>query len=390
MIVSKLELRNWRNFTQAEVKLDDTVFMLGPNASGKSNLLDVFRFLRDIVTSHGGGLQQAVKLRGGLPKVRSLAARRNPRVEIKVELREDVRDDDGHDDAASSPPAWRYELSFGSEQRGKRRPIIYFENVFKDGKQILSRPANEDKKDKELLTQTHLEQINMNGQFREIAQFFSHVMYLHLVPQLLKYGSGNQLINGEDPFGQRFLEQIAETSKRTRDSRLKRIETILKKVIPHFEELRFLRDKTTGQPHIEMRYRHWRPNAGWQREDQFSDGTLRLIALMWSLLTTNNLILLEEPELSLHERIVEQIPKLINDARRSRKRSGGQILISTHSETMLASHSIRGSFLLLKPGEGGESTEIWQPNDHDISAMRAGLSPADVLLPQVSSTIGRV
>ena len=52
-----------------------------------ANLLDAFRFLRDIAKT-GGGLQEAVTSRGGLSKLRSLAARRDPKVEIEVELTE--------------------------------------------------------------------------------------------------------------------------------------------------------------------------------------------------------------------------------------------------------------------------------------------------------------
>ena len=43
-----VHLENWRNFTQVQVDLQRRVFLVGPNASGKSNLLDVFRFLHDL------------------------------------------------------------------------------------------------------------------------------------------------------------------------------------------------------------------------------------------------------------------------------------------------------------------------------------------------------
>ena len=78
MIVTKLILKNWRNFRAVEVALDDRVFLVGPNAAGKSNFLEVFRFLRDIAKSEGGGLQNAVAEAGGLKKIRCLgrAARR--------------------------------------------------------------------------------------------------------------------------------------------------------------------------------------------------------------------------------------------------------------------------------------------------------------------------
>ena len=66
MIISRIALKNWRNFEDVEVNLTDRVFVVGPNAAGKSNLLDVFRFLRTIAQSEGGGLQKALKDRGGL------------------------------------------------------------------------------------------------------------------------------------------------------------------------------------------------------------------------------------------------------------------------------------------------------------------------------------
>jgi predicted ATPase len=48
MIVSHLRVKNWRNFQRVSVALRERQFIVGANASGKSNLLDVFRFLRDI------------------------------------------------------------------------------------------------------------------------------------------------------------------------------------------------------------------------------------------------------------------------------------------------------------------------------------------------------
>jgi hypothetical protein len=33
-------------------------------------------------------------------------------------------------------------------------------------------------------------------------------------------------------------------------------------------------------PHLRGLYSHWRKDAGWQTEEQFSDGTLRLLGLL--------------------------------------------------------------------------------------------------------------
>ena len=79
MIINRLIVKNWRNFQQIDVGLSPRQFIVGANASGKSNLLDIFRFLRDIVKAEGGGFQKAVKDRGGVSKIRCLAARQRPR-----------------------------------------------------------------------------------------------------------------------------------------------------------------------------------------------------------------------------------------------------------------------------------------------------------------------
>jgi ABC-type branched-subunit amino acid transport system ATPase component len=384
MYVANLKLRNWRNFTWADLNLKEIVYVIGPNASGKSNLLDVFRFMRDIVNPKGGGLQQALDSRGGLTKVRSLAARQQPRIELEFELRDSL-------DRLDGPADWRYVLWINYEGKGKQRPIVLKEEAYATGVRLVSRPDKEDKADPERLTQTHLEQINMNRGFRPVSAFFADVLYLHLVPQLLKFSDQLSLRHLEsDPFGQGLLEEIAKTHRRTRDFRLRNIEGILLKVIPNLEQLRFLKDKATGRPHLEMLYNHWRPNAGWQREDQFSDGTLRLLGMLWTLLSSNSMILLEEPELSLHKAIVEQIPGLLYKTGQARKKSKGQILVSTHSEAMLSSTSIAGNFLILEPGTGGEATRIVSPSDDDIAAMKSGLSPADVLLPNTGRTVLKI
>ena len=59
-----IAMENWRNFATVDVPLSRRLFVVGPNASGKSNFLDVFQFLHDIV-SVGRGFEQAVQSRGG-------------------------------------------------------------------------------------------------------------------------------------------------------------------------------------------------------------------------------------------------------------------------------------------------------------------------------------
>jgi len=47
----RLHLSSWKNFASVDVAIHDRIFLVGPNASGKSNFLDIFRFLRDLASS---------------------------------------------------------------------------------------------------------------------------------------------------------------------------------------------------------------------------------------------------------------------------------------------------------------------------------------------------
>jgi predicted ATPase len=372
MIVSHIRVKNWRNFRQVDVSLRERQFIVGPNASGKSNFLDVFRFLRDIAKPEGGGLQKAIKDRGGVSKIRSLAARNDPEIAIEVDLAT------GHDEE----PLWRYAMGIKQATRGRRLATLTYETVWnRDRGEVLSRPTSEDREDPDRLTQTFLEQINANSDFREVARFFQAVTYLHLVPQLLRFADllqGRVLEN--DPFGQGFLDRIARTPDKTRRSRLKTIEKALQIAVPQLQQLEFKRDEETGHAHLQALYSHWRPKAGWQREDQFSDGTLRLIGLLWSLLEGDSLLLLEEPEMSLNAGIVSQLAPLIHRMQRSRRR---QILVSTHSDALLTEQGIDGrEVLLLTPAKEGTEISVAADIEEVRGLLEAGFTVGEAVLPR--------
>jgi len=371
MIISRLVLKNWRNFRSADVRFAQRVFLTGPNASGKSNLLDVFRFLRDIAKP-GGGLQSAMRDRGGLSKVRCLAARREPDIEIEVELSED-----------GASPTWRYGIGIKQQVRGYRQPILQFEKIWSGDRLIRERPDKDDKADEERLTQTHLEQISSNAEFRDIARFFESIRYLHLVPQLLRHPEAFQGPNvPDDPYGRNFLEMVVKTPEKTRRSRLRKIEDAVRAAVPQMRDLTDTRDEA-GIPHLEATYEHWRPNAGKQREDQFSDGTLRLIGLFWSLLDGDSPLLLEEPELSLHSGIISKLPELFFRLQRQKKR---QIFVSTHSGDMLSQKSIGGEeVLVLRPDKEGTVVEVASSIRDVRILLDSGLSVADAILSRTAS-----
>lgn len=372
MLITHVALKNWRNFKSAQFDMGKRVYLIGANASGKSNLLDVFRFLREVSKASGGGLQKAVESRGGITKLRCLQARKDTEVRICVHLSED---------ADATTPTWEYTLAFKAEGKGEQRILVTEERVVHQGQELFPpRPDEQDRKDTLRLTQTYLEQVNNNREFRAISEHLQDTTYLHLVPQLLKHAdeiSGKLIEN--DPFGQGLLQRIARTPVKTREARLRRIQQVLAQAVPQFSELEFRQDRVSGLPHLAACYQHWRPHGAWQLEDQFSDGTLRLIGLLWALQEGAGLLLLEEPELSLNDAIVGHIPLMVDRVLRKRSALARQVLISTHSEALLKDLAEDATVLYLEPTNDG--TRVRPPTAEESAQIASGLSVSEVMLP---------
>lgn len=361
MKIRSIALKNWKNFATAELAVQDRVFLVGPNASGKSNFLDAFRFLHDVAAT-GGGLQAAVQRRDGVASIRCLAARRHPDVTIAVAVEE-------------GSTSWTYELSL--HQDSQRRALVRTERVLRGQETLLDRPTSEDTADPERLTQTYLEQVNVNQPFRELATFFESIRYLHIVPQLVREPD-RSVGRQNDPFGGDFLAQVARTPERTQKTRLRRIQDALRVAVPQLEAIELTPDER-GTPHLRGKYRHWRQQGAWQTERQFSDGTLRLLGLLWAVLDKGGPLLLEEPELSLHPEIVRVLPQMFA---RLQRRTGRQIFVSTHSPDLLWDEGIGlDEVLLLRPTP--EGTEVSTASDHSEirDLLEGGLPLSEAVIP---------
>jgi len=150
----------------------------------------------------------------------------------------------------------------------------------------------------------------------------------------------------------------------------------LKGAVPQLQELE-LQSDVRGVPHLRGKYQHWRPQGAWQTEEHFSDGTLRLLGLLWAVTESSGPLLLEEPELSLHSEVVRHIPQMFAQLQR---RTGRQIILSSHSLEILNDAGIgNDEVLVLLPKSEGTMAHLLSENE-EASAMRAaGLELAEIL-----------
>jgi hypothetical protein len=191
---------------------------------------------------------------------------------------------------------------------------------------------------------------------------------LHIVPQLVREPD-RSVGHINDPYGGDFLEQIAKTPERTRLARLKRISDGLKVAVPQLAEIELFRD-IRGAPHLRGKYEHWRPQGAWQTEEHFSDGTLRLMGLLWVAMENGGPLLLEEPELSLHPEIVRYLPQMFA---RVQRRTGRQIIVSTHSSDLWLDEGIGlDEVLLLRPQAEGTEVQLASAFQEILELLRGG------------------
>ena len=372
LIFKRIRLKNWRNFGNVDLDLASRLFVVGANASGKSNFLDVFRFLKDLAND---GLQKAVNSRGGIKKIRNLNARKPSFVEIDVILTNQ-----------KDKTEWEYLLQVNSQGGTSEIPIVrvYLEKVLKNGEIVLENKP--DISDDIMLSQfTRLEQPVSNKEFRQIYETFRSISYVNIIPQLIReVDSFIPSASTEDFYGRNLLATIAETNKRTRESRLKKISNVLQMAVPQFSDLEYVQDEK-GRPHLRVRYEHFRPAGAFQLEDQFSDGTLRLFGIIWAILDGEGLLLLEEPELYLHSEIVKQLPMFIANAQKAKRKETRQVFISSHSYELLATDTINQDEIAMLT-QGKEDTIVTRAADETIinDQLEAGFTPADAVIPFVA------
>lgn len=371
MRIAHVTAHNWRNFKKLSFSIGDRLLIVGPNASGKSNLLDLFRFLGDIARP-GGGLAAAIEARGGLSRTRCLFARNHHRGELNIE----VTLQDGE-------TSWYYELAIKGRSGGRNQPHVVREVVKKDDVTLLERPNEFDTLDPDRMIQTHLEQISANQKFRPIADHFAKVNYFHLVPQIIR---NTQLagVFSSKQFGSTMIAEMSATPRRTRDAWLRRMATALRAAVPNFTSLE-LKIDAAGHPHLVAGYQNWRSAPSEQDESEFSDGTLRLIGLLWTIVSApgnGGILLLEEPELSLNSAVVRSLPSLLAMAQRS---ATMQVVLSTHAPELLDDEGIHPSeVLVLRVTSDGTVADLLPDIDEVADEVSAGLPLSETVAELIS------
>jgi predicted ATPase len=368
MIITRLILKNWKNFVSLDVPLGQRVFVMGPNASGKSNLLDAISFLSDIARS---SFQNAVYSRGGPFRLRCAAAGKGDPVEIEVHLT----------DSSGPKTRWIYALGWKLPKGPKAPLLLAYERVWKDSKQILSRPNESDSEDPACLTSTHIEQIIANADFRDIPAFLMSVKFHNPVPELMRHPHPFPPADHPgDPFGRKILQSMAKMPEKERKRTIKIISDFLKPAIPQLERLDLLQD--AGGPHLQGTFEIGRPRAK-HSEAYLSDGTLRAVALLWTFMLNSSTMLLESPETSIPPDALLQITRPFFVIARETKK---QLIITAYTPYFLNDDIVpvtADEVVILMPGDQNEGTSACLASSISqiVQSMEEGVDAGEAVLP---------
>lgn len=123
MQIRRLYVRNFRSFREIDLTLPDFSVLIGANASGKTNFVQLFRFLRDVARE---GFENAIALQGGVEYLRNFKLGASEPLEICVGISVEGS-------AMVAPPAFpphrvahlfEYQVMIKFSERGRRYRVV--------------------------------------------------------------------------------------------------------------------------------------------------------------------------------------------------------------------------------------------------------------------------
>ena len=383
MRIAHLKLKNWKNFMEADLALQDRVFVVGPNAGGKSNLLDALRFLHELVMP-GGGLIQAVRLRGGLEGILPFAFSKDESKKAEVSLAIRLKEADG--------VFWDYALAFKSSDSEVPYPTVARESVtYTNGETVrvlLERPSMRDLDDPESLSQTYLEQVAQNKEFRTVVSFLQAIRGTRISPFGVHSDMENihpSILGAEQrPVALELLASIARVPAVQRAERLEQLTKTMQNLVPDLDRIEW-HPSVKYRTCLRIHRKSWSETA-YADETKLSDGTLRLFAFFWYLQDTGGALILEEPECSIPPGVLQVLVPFAHEAQ---KNNGcRQIIVSTHSPHLLGDPGIAAEeVVIIRPlgsnggCDGGASVALASDDPMLSEVIQVGLSAAEAIFP---------
>ena len=410
--ITKVWARNFRSIEYAELELGPLTVLVGPNASGKSNLLDIFGFLADTARQ---GLEAAIIQRGGIDSIGrrlptgkvlgpeigfsyvlprgtleySVALARRGKGEYRVK-REYARME-----ADSGVASYEFEIANGRLTKPNLKRILKrAESARSEGEENLASRLGftnqlmEELSDQDLYLMSAVASQNplnlvlfltmsspvdledpsliLRSSLRIARERLGNIGLYHIFPNSLrdpqKVAESHPLAAGGENLASTLQDMLQKKNRFFPD-----LQSALTFAVPGVQDIRVTR---AGSYYVvELNHERYggTERGSWFDLSHESDGTIRLLAMLAALFQdpVPTLIGLEEPELAIHPGAMAVLADTMQEASLR-----GQVLVATHSPdliNLLPIESIRAV-----TAEDG-STRVGKVADHQMKSVRDNL-----------------
>lgn len=293
------------------ITFEDVTILLGANGAGKSNIINFFKMLGYMMT---GNLQRFIAESGTNQKFLYYGAKKTPTLSATIKFDASDKHDIYSFSLTNAVPN---RLIISSEeieyqQTSKDKPFRkQLQSDFNESALIASTDQTE-KVFRRLLGSCKVYQFSDSSVMSPIRQASTVDSAHYLQSEANNLASFLYYIKGNYPHS------------------YQRISEYVKCVVPQFKE--FYLEPERG--YISLKWMDDSPNDYVLSADQFSDGSIRFIALATLLLqpkeTMPFVIIIDEPELGLHPYAIDQLNEMIKDASKH-----AQIVIATQSTAII-------------------------------------------------------
>lgn len=395
MGIKRISVVNFKSFKELDIELGNFNVLIGANASGKSNFVQIFKFLKDVLNF---GLDNAVSMQGGVEYFRNITLGDSENFSLEVVC----------DEEFEFPPVeflgfkfpaieakkstgmkiynTTYKLALNFPKKGKGFEIV------KDSVKLKGRPlvlgGEGEKIEGEIVIFSTNEGIKISGSLftpegtlRSIEEIISlklppnlllpQIFFL-FVPTLIEiftkisiYDFDPKLPKKATPItGKSELEEdgsnlslILKNIIENQDDRRK-LFNLVKDLLPFISNLDVEKfaDKSLLFKLQEIYY-----NSHYLPASLISDGTINITALIVALyFEKKRLIIIEEPERNIHPHLISKVVNMMKDASRNK-----QIIVTTHNPEIVKYAGLE-NLLLVSRDKNGFSTIIRPAEKEEI------------------------
>ena len=330
-MIKKLSVKNFRSLRDVTIDLRRRNVLVGPNMSGKSNLIDVLRFLNRIVFAQPGqtGLPTAVRSFGGFSELAWKGE--DPGVlQIAVE---------GDDPVIGPMGGWNYTLRLVSD----RNEFVRISNetltiqttsgtreLIKEGPNGTRILCNQDDRTFSQIgsqDRSALEFEIPDWEGNRLREFISSWRFYNLIPPMMKTSNQTAAVPYLTEHGENLSSWLLTIQTRYSES-FAQITRVMKDLFPEIESL-FASPSQQATVLVASKERFLRRPVS---ADFMSDGELVFLALVSLLFCPrelgSDLYCIEEPENHLHPRLLDVLVELQR-----------QIPIEDSAQTFTTTHS---------------------------------------------------